>query len=123
MADHGESAAPPRALVVIPARLATPLRRGNGLREPLPWHWVTLERQVRTDRQVLDMPSTLPHSSGGLRVLLVVQVLNLHQPRVWRLRLAQSAGGLRATHGAAVAGGRKSNRASSPAIRLTFERL
>jgi len=66
MPDHGESAAPPRALVVIPARLATPLRRGNGLRDRLPWHWVTLERQVRTDRQVLDIPSILPL---GLRVV------------------------------------------------------
>jgi hypothetical protein len=31
--------------------------------------------------QLLALPSTLPHSVGGLVVLLVIQVLNVHKPR------------------------------------------
>jgi hypothetical protein len=31
--------------------------------------------------QLLALPSTLPHSVGGLVVLLVIQVLNVHKPQ------------------------------------------
>ena len=34
-----------------------------------------------SDSRLLDMPGTLPHSIGGLLVLLVIQVLNVYKPQ------------------------------------------
>jgi uncharacterized membrane protein len=36
---------------------------------------------ARSDADLLALPNTLPHSAGGLLVLLVVQVLNVYKPQ------------------------------------------
>jgi len=41
---------------------------------------IAADRTTSTE-QLLAIPSTLPHSGGGLAVLLVIQVLNVHKPQ------------------------------------------
>lgn len=57
-----------------------------------------------TDAEVLTLPGTLPHSAGGLLVLLVIQVLNVYKPQGltrygWRKQQEERSAAARARSG------------------------